>query len=820
MEAFLQDLKHSVRMFLKSPGFSITAVAALALGIGGTAAIFSIVNTVLLKPLLIPDPDRLLVIGTTGTDGSVVSPTEFLHWRGQASVIENVSAYLGGVANFTGGELVEQWPYAQVSANFFRCFGIPVFKGRVFTLEEDLPNGPRVAVISQALWKRRYASDPRMLGKTIAMNGEPYTVVGILADTSAMRTYGLFSDVYVALKMDPDSRDQGGYFNVVARLKSGITLEQARARLRASEAEYRAKFPNSLGPKENFTARRFREDMVGGDRPMLLVLAVAVCLVLLIACANVANLLLARAAGRRREMAIRAAIGAGRGRMIRQLLTESVLLSLAGGALGLLLGYGGIRALLAINTAGLAMVGEHGEGVGMDWRVMGFALAVSLGTGIIFGLFPAVEGSRADLNSVLKEGGGRSGGGRRQNKARGLLVVSEVSLAVVLLVGSALLIRSFMVLHAVELGFDTKNVVTMNVLLGGPKYAKTTGVADTVRSGLERLRSLPGVVAAGATCCLPLGQGTYDMNFEIVGRTDAVPYGEQQVGWATVSPGYFEAFKIPVKRGRAFGAGDDGKSPAVVVINEGIARKYWKDRDPLGERIVIGRAGGMKEFKDEPVRQIVGIVGDIRSEGLDAKPRPIMYVPQAQLPDAASAFFLRLLPLAWVVRTEGEPGGMAREIRDQLRQATGLPVTDVAWMDHVVWSQTASQRFALLLMTVFGSTALLLAAIGIYGLMAYTVEQRRQEIGIRMALGAESSQVRNMVVRQGMGLALVGVVAGLGAAWGLARLIESFLFGVKAHDPIVFVVVPIVLSVVALGAVYGPANRASRVNPIDSLRYE
>jgi putative ABC transport system permease protein len=820
MADFFQDLKHSIRMFRKSPGFSITAVAALALGIGGTTAIFSIVNTVLLKPLLIPDPDRLLVLATTGDAGSAVSPAEFLHWRGKSSVVQDVSAFLGGVANFTGGELVEQWPYTQVSVNFFRCFGIPIFEGRVFTPEEDLPNGPRVAVISQALWKRRYASDPRMLGKTIALNGEPHTVVGILADTSAMRTYGLFSDVYVPLQMDPNSRDQGVYFMVAARLKPGITLEQAKTRLRASEGEYRAKFPNALGPKENFTARRFREDMVGGDRPMLLILAGAVCLVLLIACANVANLLLVRAAGRRREMAIRAAIGAGRGRMIRQLLTESVLLSLVGGALGLLLGYGGIRALLAINTAGLAMVGEYGEGVGMDWRVVVFALGVSLATGIIFGLFPALEGSRADLNSVLKEGGGRSGGGRRQNKARALLVVSEVSLAVVLLVGSALLIRSFMLLYAVELGFDTKNVVTMNVLLAGPKYAKTAGVADTVRSGLERLRSLPGVVAAGATCCLPLGQGTYDMNFEIVGRPGAVPYAEQEVGWATVSPGYFEAFKIPVKRGRAFGAGDDFKSPAVVVINEKMARKYWKERDPLGERIVIGHAGGMKEFKDEPVRQIVGIVGDIRAEGLDAGPRPIMYVPQAQLTDAASAFFLRLLPLAWVVRTEGEPRGMAREIREQLRQATGLPVTDVAWMDRVVWGQTASQRFAILLMTVFGSTALLLAAIGIYGLMAYTVEQRRQEIGIRMALGAESSQVRNMVVRQGMGLALAGVVAGLGTAWGLARLIESFLFGVRAHDPMVFVAVPIVLSLVAFAAVYGPASRASRVNPIDSLRYE
>jgi predicted permease len=645
-------------------------------------------------------------------------------------------------------------------------------------------------------------------------------VIGIVGDLAATHAYVPFSEVYVPFQIDPNSSDQASYFNVVARLKPGISLEQARARLRASTGEYRAKFPDDLEPKESFTAKPFREDMVGGERPLLLMLTGAVSLVLLIACANVANLLLARAASRRREIAIRAAIGAGRGRMIRQLLTESALLAMVGGALGLLLGYGGIRALLAVNTAGLSMVGENGVAVTIDWRVMGFALLISLGTGIALGLFPALEGSRADLNAVLKDGSGRSGGGRRQNKARAMVVISEVSLAVVLLAGSGLLIRSFAALYAVDLGFDAKNVVTMNVLLAGPKYAKTAGVADTIRTGLEQLRALPGVSAVNATCCLPLAQGTYDMNFDIVSRPGAASSVSQVVGWAAVSPGYFEVLKIPVKRGRTFNAGDDSKSPAVVVINERMAQEYWKDGSALGQRIAIGRSGGMKEFKDEPVRQIVGIVGDIRSEGLDAKPRPIMYIPQAQLPDAENAFFSRLLPLAWVVRTQGQPRGLTPAIQEQLRHSTGLPVTDVTSMDQVVWGQTAPQRFAFLLMTVFGSTALLLAAIGVYGLMAYTVEQRRREIGIRMALGAESHQVRNMVVRQGMSLAVAGVAAGLGAAWGLARPITSFLFGVRAHDLPVFVAVPVVLCIVALVAVYAPANRASRVNPIDSLRYE
>jgi putative ABC transport system permease protein len=820
MEAFFLDVKHSIRMFRKSPGFTITAVAALALGIGGTTAIFSIVNTVLLKPLGIPDPDRLVVLAVTPSDDNAASGARFVYWRSQSDVVQDVSAYFSTVKNYTGGQVVEQWKSTRASANFFHCFGIPIVRGRSFTQEEDLPNGTRVALISQDLWKRRFASDPGTLGKTVSLDGEAHTVIGIVGDISALRAYVPFSDVYVPFQIDPNSSDRGAYFDVVARLKPGISLDQARARLRASTGEYRAKFPDDLGPKESFTAKRFREDMVGGDRPLLLVLSAAVSLVLLIACANVANLLLVRSASRRREIAIRAAIGAGRGRMIRQLLTESALLAVVGGAFGLLLGYGGIRVLLAINTAGLSMVGENGTAVTIDWRVMGFALLISLGTGIIFGLFPALSGSRADLNAVLKDGSGRSGGGPRQNKARALLVISEVSLAVVLLVGSGLLIRSFAALYAVDPGFDANNVVTMNVSLAGPKYAKSASVADAIRTGTEQLRALPGVTAASATCCLPLAQGTYDMNFDIVGQSGATTPANQAAGWATVSPGYFEVLKIPVKRGRSLNAGDDSKSPAVALINERMALKYWKDGNALGERIAIGRAGGMKEFKDEPVRQIIGIVGDIRSEGLDTKPRPIMYIPQAQLPDAENAFFLRMLPLAWLVRTEGQPRRMIPAIQEQLRHSTGLPVTDVASMEQVVWGQTAPQRFAMLLMTVFGSTALLLAAIGVYGLMAYTVEQRRREIGIRMALGAESHHVRNMVVRQGMSLAVAGVVAGLAAAWSLARLITSFLFGVQMHDLPVFVAVPVVLGIVALAAVYAPANRASRVNPIDSLRYE
>jgi putative ABC transport system permease protein len=486
--------------------------------------------------------------------------------------------------------------------------------------------------------------------------------------------------------------------------------------------------------------------------------------------------------------------------------------------LGLLLGYTGIRALLAVNTADLPLVGQDGSAVAMDWRVMGFALAVSLLTGIAFGLFPALQASRADLSSILKDSSGRSGTGLRQNKSRASLVVSEVSLAVILLVGSGLLIRTFVALYAVDRGFETKNVVAMRMLLTGPKYLKSIGVANMVRGSLEDIRVLPGVVAATATCCVPL-QDITNLSFDIISRPSTGGTFSRVGGWTTASPGFFEVFKIPLKRGRTFYESDDSKSPPVVVINETMVRQYWKGSDPLKDRIVIGK-GVMKEFDDEPVRQIIGIVGDVRDAGLDADPRPVMYVPQAQLPDSVNARFFRTGTMSWVVRMQAETHGLVQAIREQLRQATGLPLSDVQSMDDVVSLSTSRQRFNMLLMTVFGCAALLLAAIGIYGLMAYTVEQRTQEIGIRLALGAEASQVRNIVVKQGMSLAMAGVVAGLGAAWALARVMESLLFGVKGRDPIVFVAVPVVLSVVALVAVWLPANRASRVNPIDCLRYE
>ena len=820
LESFLKDLKHSLRMFWQSPGFTFAAVAALALGIGANTAIFSVVNTVLLKPAPFPDPDRLVFCQTTSPQGAgrQASPAKFQHWKQQTDVVQDAAAFRSGVVNYTGGEFPEQLRSAQVTADYFRLFGAPILRGRAFTAEEDLPGGERVVVISQRLWERRFDSDPEILGKTISLSGDAHVIIGIVSSSFDFEEFGPAPEVWTAFQFEPNSNDQGHYFQAAGRLKPGVTLEQAQAQFEHSAEAFREKFPNALNANNKFSVEPIREAIVNNVRPTLLVLLGAVSFVLLIACANVANLLLVRATGRRREIAIRAAIGAGRGRIIRQLLTESVLLSVVGGALGLALGVAGIRALLSVNTAGIPRLGEAGALVNVDWRVLGFTVLVSLATGILFGLIPALQGSHADLSSTLKESSGRSGTGFRQNKTRSLLVVSEVALALVLLVGSALLIRTSVALRNVDPGFDTSNVLTMRMSLTGPRFLKSEGVEQLVRDGVGRLSALPGIEKASATCCVPL-QGGYGLPFVVVGRPlDDGPY-HGGGDWVTLSPGYFDVFKIPVRRGRDFDERDDSQGPPVVIINEAMAKKFWPEGDPLNDRLIIGR-GVMREFADEPERQIIGVVADTRDNGLNNDPGPRMFIPQAQLPDAANALNVRITPMAWVVRTRVEPMSLSNAIQEQLRQASGLPVSDVRSMNQVVSLSTSRQQFNMWLMTVFGSVALLLAAIGIYGLMAYAVEQRTQEIGIRLALGAEASQVKNMVVFQGMRLTLAGVVIGVAAAFGLTRFIASFLFGVETWDPLVFVTVPVVLSVVALFAVWLPARRASRVDPIDALRYE
>jgi putative ABC transport system permease protein len=817
LDALARDLKHALRIFRQSPAFAFAAVAALTLGIGTNIAIFSVVNAVLLRPAAYPDPDRLVMFMNASPQGTgmAASPAKFQHYRAQASIVQDVAAFDIGVVNFTGGSQAEQLRSARVSADFFRLFGARLARGRGFTGQEDLPAGPRVAVLGQRFWVTRFDSNPDVVGQTISLSGEPYTIVGVLADFD-FNEFGPSPQVWTPFQLDPNSSDQGHYFQVAGRLKHGVTLDQAKARMQVSAEEFRAKFPNALARTSSFTVQPIREALVRNVRSSLLVIAGAVSFVLLIACANVANLLLARATGRSRELAIRAAIGGSRGTIARQLLTESVVLSVTGGACGLFVGWAGIRALLAVNTAGLPRVGENGALVGIDGTVLAFTLVVSVATGIVFGLFPAFQGSRIDLTTTLKEGGARSGSSFRQNKTRSILVVTEVALALVLLVGSALLIRTAVALARVNPGFDSHNVLTMRMSMTGPQFQKADAVERLVRMGAEQLRGVPGVELASATCCVPL-EGGYGLPFIVVGRPlDNGPY-HGGGGWMTVSPGYFEVFRIPARRGRTITERDDRNGPPVVVINETMARQFFPKADPLGQRLVIGR-GVMREFAEEPERQIVGIVADTRDAGLDADPQPMMFIPQAQVPDAANALNVRLSPMSWVVRLRSSSGSLSTTVQDELRKATGLPVSNVRTMDEVVSRSTSRERLNMWLMTVFGCSALLLAAIGIYGLMAYSVEQRTQEIGIRLALGARATQVRTMVVLQGMRLAIAGVVVGLAAALALAQVVASLLFGVTARDPLVFVAVPVVLTAVALVAAWLPARRASRVDPIIALR--
>jgi putative ABC transport system permease protein len=823
MDALLNDLRYTFRTLLKAPAFSLAAVAALTLGIGANTAIFSVVNAVLLKPVAAPDPDRVVLLMNTSPQGSgpAASPAKFVHWRAQTSVLQDVSAFRSNVVNDTSEGAPEQLRAGQVSADFFRLFGARTFQGRTFSEEEDRPRGEKVVVLSHGFWARRFGSDPDAVGRSMTLGGEPHTIIGILGPGFDVESFGLNPELWIPFQIDQNTTDQGHYFTVAARLKPGIALEQAQARLQLSAEDYRAKFPNALGPNQAFGVERMQSVLVRNVRPTLLILSGAVSFVLLIACANVANLLLVRATGRRREIAVRAALGAGRGRIMRQLLTESVMLSLAGGALGLFLGVVGIRALLSINTAGLPRIGEEGARVGIDWRVVSFAVIISVATGVLFGLIPALQTSRADLTSTLKESAGRSGTGFRQNKARAILVVSEVALALILLVGSALLIRTSLALRAVDPGFDAAHVLTMKMSLQNPKFFQADAVERLVRDGVERLRAVPGVEIASAACCVPL-EGGYGLGFVIQGRplTDNPFHGGGS--WLTVSPGYFEVFRIAMKRGRSFTERDDKLAPPVVIINEALARQYFKDGDPLSERLVIGHSGstGMREFMTEPPRQIVGVASDIRDGGLNQTPRPTMYIPQAQMPDAANQLNVRITPMAWVVRTRATPYSVSAAVQEQLRQASGLPVSDVRSMEDVVSRSISRQRFNMLLMTVFGASALLLAAIGIYGLMAYSVEQRTQEIGIRVALGADSGDVRRMIIAQGMRLALAGVVVGLASAFGLARVIANLLYGVTAQDPLVFAAAPLVLTAVAFVGVWLPARRAVAVDPVVALRAE
>jgi putative ABC transport system permease protein len=799
----------SLRTLLRNPVFTITAVAALALGIGANAAVFSVVNAVLLKPLTFPDPDRIVQFFLTTPSGPDYggSATRFNVLRQQTDLFQDFAAYEYNPPglNLTGGAYPEQIHGAGVSADYFRLLGAPVIEGRTFTADEDRPGGGRSVVLSYGFWQRRFGADPRLAGKTISLSGVPYTVIGIVGPdfNTELDTP---PDLWLPFQIDPDSSDQARYFSILARLKPGVTLAMANARLGRAADEFRGKFPGFVGLRDRFEVQPYPEAIVSGVRPSLLILSGAVSFVLLIACANVANLLLIRAAGRKRELALRAALGASRGRILRQLLGENMVLSAAGGTLGVVLGLAGVRAILAVNPANLPRLGAHGAAITIDWRVLSFTILVSLITGLVFGLIPALQVSRVDLNAAL-----------RASKTRSLLVTSEVAFALVLLIGSALLIRTFVALRAVDPGFDARNVLTMRMSLAGSSFKTTSDVNRLVREAVRRIEVLPGVAGAGVTYNLPL-EGGLGIPFNIVGRTPSNGRYDGR-GWLNVSPRYFEIFKIPVLRGRAFTDRDDAGTEPVAIVNQAMVREFWPSSDPLEDRVALGKGYG-PEF-EEPSRRIVGVIGDVHDDGLNRDPSPMVYVPAAQVTDGITALAGRAASLAWIVRVQNSPRALASAIQHELTAASGgLPVASVRSMDEIVSQSTARQDFNAMLMTIFGSAALLLAALGIYGLMAYSVEQRTREIGIRLALGAESSRVKNMVILQGMRLVLIGVGIGIAAALALSRILAGFLFGVQARDPGVFLLVPVVLTGVGYFAVCLPARRASMVDPINALRHE
>jgi putative ABC transport system permease protein len=814
-----RDLRFALRSLAKMPGFTAIAIIVIAVGIGANTAVFSVINTVLLKPLTYPEPQSLVQLMNTGPQGTFpgANVPKFNIWHQQSSIFQYVAGYDQGGAglNLTGGNDPEQVQGIHVTADYFRLLGAPILLGRTFTPAEDSPHGGNVVVLSYGLWKRRFGGDPGILGRNIQLDGQPYLVVGVVGRGFYTEPAG---DLWLPFQFDLASQDMAHYFGVAARLKPGISLQMADAQLKLAADQFRRTYPGGLGPQAGFGVAALQETIVGDTRSSLLILLGAVSFVLLIACANVANLLLIRATARKRELATRAALGAGRGHIIRQLLTESLVLSLSGGFLGLILGFVGVRLLLAISTGSIPRIGENGSAVTLDVNVLLFTLGVSVLTGILFGLVPAISASRNNLAAALNESNSRSSTGFRSGKVRSVLVISEMALALVLVVGATLLIRTFMKLQAVDPGFDTHNVVTMAMALGGERYQQTAGVARVIRDGTERLDSVPGVTLAAASCCLPL-EGGFGLPFDIVGRPKGDNPSTGGGGYLPISWSYFDTLKVPILRGRNFTEHDDGSAPGVVIINQAMSKQFWPKADPLADRLLIGP--NMGPVFVEPPRQIVGIVGDMHTGSLDSPPFPTMYIPIAQMPDKVTALNSRIAPLWWFVRTQVEPHTAFKSLAVALREASGgLPVAHTRTMDEIVVVATSRQRFNMLLLTIFGLSALLMAAIGIYGLMAYSVQQRTQELGIRMALGAQASNIRNMVIRQGMMLAVIGVVIGIGGALWLTHFLASFLFGVKTLDPATFVATPILLTVVAFLAVWIPARRATRVSPMTALRFE
>ena len=813
MEMFWQDIRYGVRMLLKAPSISIVATIALALGIGANTAIFSVVNAVLLRPLPFASSEKLMnVWETDSTRGYVrgsASYPNFVDWRDQSHSFEHMASYHNSDFILTGRGESARLQGAVVNADLFSLLGASPVIGRGFLPSEDNPGDTgRVLVLSQQLFQQRFNSDPNIVNQSMVLDGKNYTIVGVMPAAFQFPVQNDPVELWTTVAVDregeePITQERGAhYMNVIARLKPGVSREQAQAEMTAISARLEQQYPD----KDLHKSTRLEptlEALVGDVRPALLILLGAVGFVLLIACANVANLLLARAMTRHKEMAIRSALGASRMRVIRQLLTESVILSLAGGTLGLVLAVWWSDLLIALGKQNIPRALQ----VGLDWRVLGFTLLVSVLTGVVFGLVPAIHSSKTELTESLKEGGRTGNEGARRNRIRGVLVVGELAIAVVLLVGAGLLIQSLWRLRNVSPGFDSQNLLTFVVGIPEVKYP-TEKQEPFYRELVRRIESLPGVRSASSIIPLPLNGDAFVISFETEGRP--VEKGNQpSADFFAIEEGYFKTIGVSLLKGREFTERDNKTAPPVIIVNEAFAKKFFPGEDPIGKRI----KPGISTNSDKPaMREIVGVVSDVRNRNLSSELRAGYYLPAPQMP---------FNQMTLIVRTGNDPHSLITAMQNEVHAMDQeVPVFNIKTMDEYISATVATPRFNTTLLVIFAAVALVLTIVGLYGVMSYSVAQRTNEIGIRMALGAQTGDVLRLIVSQGFKLVLIGLGIGLLGAFALMRVIASLLFGVTAKDPLTFAAVTVLLALVALLACYIPARRATRLDPLNALRYE
>ena len=813
MTTLLNDARLALRSLLRRPLFTSVVLLTLALGIGANAAIFSVVDAVLLRPLPYRDPGTLALIWSkwSNFDKTWISTREYFEYQRHDDLFAGLAAWAdNGTVALTGDGSPESVETAGVSANVFEVLGVSPAGGRWITAAEDVPNGPRVAVVGWGLWQRRYGGDKALVGRTIQLDGASYAVVGILPREFRMplefqrRTR---AEVFTPLGLDPSQPDNShGMFGLV-RLKPGVTVAHVTRDLQVVAKRWTDEGQWPVSAHFSAFAVGLADEVNGGVRVALFILLGAVGLLLLLSSSNVANLLLTRADAREREMAVRTALGASRARMLQTSLTESLLLSFGGGALGLLLAWAGVRLLGAIAPTSIPRADE----LGVNATVMAFTLLLSIVTGLVFGAVPALRAARVNLGSSLREGGRSGSDGKARLRGRSLLVVTEMAVAVMLVIGAGLLAKSFRNLTAVNPGFDAHNVLTMRMSLPPATYAGNPELVRFYEELAVDVRRVPGVQAAGFVRVLPLAAEIGDAGLAIEGRPVATGESNRSADWQVVTPGYFEAMRTRLVRGRLFDARDTPESPQVIIINETLAAQYFANEDPIGKRIKFGSP-------TSPWREIVGIVGDTKHDGLMRAPKRQFFAPHNQF---AASFGNTRRAMSLVVRTAGDPRDLVRALEAAVRaKDPSLPVTNVATLDDVMANTVREQRFATTLMAGFALLAMTLAAVGIYGVISYSVSQRTREIGVRLALGANAGAVRRLVIAQGMLPAVIGVACGVAGAAGLSRFVSGLLFGVSALDLATFAAIPLLLLLLALAATLVPAVRATRVDPMQALRYE